>query len=31
VRDDSATRGQEATEEGKGNVGDVLAASEDEN
>ena len=31
VRDDSATRGQEETEEGKGNAGDVLAASEDEN
>ena len=31
VRDDSATRGQEETEEGKGNAGDVLAGGEDEN
>ena len=31
VRDDSATRGQEETEEGKGNAGDVRAGGEDEN
>jgi small subunit ribosomal protein S6 len=31
VRDDSATRGQEEIQEGKGNAGDVVAASEDEN